>query len=68
MEHTLYPNLFRPLDLGFTTLKNRAIMNSMHTGLEEIPGGFERMAVYFEEQAIGGVGLMITGSIVFIIV
>ncbi len=52
-----------PLDLGFTTLKNRAVMGSMHTGLEEIPGGFERMAAYFGWRARGGVGLMITGGI-----
>jgi len=63
MEHALFSHLFRPLDLGFTTLKNRAIMGSMHTGLEEIPGGFERMAVYFGQRAKGGVGLIITGGI-----
>ena len=39
-----YPRLFEPLDLGFTTIKNRSIMGSMHTGLEEMPDGFERMA------------------------
>ena len=63
MEHALFPHLFRPLDLGFTTLKNRAVMGSMHTGLEEIPGGFERMAAYFGQRARGGVGLIITGGI-----
>jgi 2,4-dienoyl-CoA reductase (NADPH2) len=52
-----------PLDLGFTTLRNRSLMGSMHTGLEEKPGGFERMAVYFAERARGGVGLMVTGGI-----
>ena len=59
----LYPHLLAPLDLGFTTLKNRTLMGSMHTGLEERPGGFERMAAYFAERARGGVGLMVTGGI-----
>ncbi|QKF53909.1 NADPH-dependent 2,4-dienoyl-CoA reductase [Pseudomonas graminis] len=58
-----YPHLLAPLDLGFTTLRNRTLMGSMHTGLEEKPGGFERMAVYFAERARGGVGLMVTGGI-----
>ena len=58
-----YPNLLAPLDLGFTTLKNRSLMGSMHTGLEEKPNGFERMAAYFAERARGGVGLMVTGGI-----
>ncbi|HSC82344.1 MAG TPA: NADPH-dependent 2,4-dienoyl-CoA reductase [Pseudomonas sp.] len=58
-----YPYLLAPLDLGFTTLKNRTLMGSMHTGLEEKPGGFERMAAYFAERARGGVGLMVTGGI-----
>ena len=60
---TKYPNLFAPLDLGFTTIKNRAIMGSMHTGLEEAENGFERMAAYFSERAAGGVGMIITGGI-----
>ncbi|KPX94819.1 NADPH-dependent 2,4-dienoyl-CoA reductase [Pseudomonas meliae] len=58
-----YPHLLVPLDLGFTTLRNRTLMGSMHTGLEERPGGFERMAAYFAERARGGVGLMVTGGI-----
>ncbi|MEE4086687.1 NADPH-dependent 2,4-dienoyl-CoA reductase [Pseudomonas viridiflava] len=58
-----YPHLLSPLDLGFTTLRNRSLMGSMHTGLEEKPGGFERMAAYFAERAQGGVGLMVTGGI-----
>ncbi|MCG4453608.1 NADPH-dependent 2,4-dienoyl-CoA reductase [Pseudomonas sp. MMS21-TM103] len=58
-----YPNLLAPLDLGFTTLRNRTLMGSMHTGLEEKSGGFERMAAYFAERARGGVGLMVTGGI-----
>ena len=58
-----YPHLLAPLDLGFTTLRNRTLMGSMHTGLEEKPGGFERMAAYFAERAHGGVGMMVTGGI-----
>ncbi|MDE1165702.1 MAG: NADPH-dependent 2,4-dienoyl-CoA reductase [Pseudomonas sp.] len=58
-----YPHLLAPLDLGFTTLRNRSLMGSMHTGLEEKPGGFARMAAYFAERARGGVGLMVTGGI-----
>ena len=61
--HPKYPKLFTPLDLGFTTLKNRAIMGSMHTGLEETEGGFARMAAYFAERAKGGAGMIITGGI-----
>ena len=61
--HKRYPLLFSPLDLGFTCLKNRAIMGSMHTGLEEAPNGFARMAAYFAERARGGVGMIITGGI-----
>ncbi|MBF8779317.1 NADPH-dependent 2,4-dienoyl-CoA reductase [Pseudomonas fulva] len=60
-EH--YPHLLAPLDLGFTVLRNRTLMGSMHTGLEERPGGFERMAAYFAERARGGVGLIVTGGI-----
>ena len=63
MDAAHYPHLLAPLDLGFTTLRNRTLMGSMHTGLEEKPGGFERMAVYFAERARGGVGLMVTGGI-----
>ncbi len=58
-----YPKLFSPLDLGFTQLRNRAIMGSMHTGLEEQENGFERLAQYFAERAKGGVGMIITGGI-----
>ena len=61
--HPKYPHLFAPLDLGFTQLKNRILMGSMHTGLEEVDGGFERLAAYFAERARGGVGMMITGGI-----
>ena len=62
-QHPKYPKLFTPLDLGFTQLKNRALMGSMHTALEEAEGGFERLAAYFAERARGGVGMMITGGI-----
>jgi len=58
-----YPNLFRPLDLGFTTLPNRFLMGSMHVGLEEAEGGFERMAAFYAERVRGGVGLIVTGGI-----
>lgn len=57
-----YPLLFSPLDLGFTRLKNRAIMGSMHTGLEEAEDGVSRMAAYYSERARGGVGMIITGG------
>ena len=61
--HPRYPHLFSPLDLGFTRLKNRAIMGSMHTGLEEAENGFARLAAYYAERARGGVGMIITGGI-----
>ncbi|MCZ2419496.1 MAG: NADPH-dependent 2,4-dienoyl-CoA reductase [Burkholderiales bacterium] len=57
-----YPHLLAPLDLGFTTLRNRTLMGSMHTGLEEEPNGFERMAAFFAERAKGGAGLIVTGG------
>ncbi|WP_338495741.1 NADPH-dependent 2,4-dienoyl-CoA reductase [Pseudomonas sp. WP18] len=63
MSSVIYPKLLSPLDLGFTTLKNRTLMGSMHTGLEEKPNGFERMAAFFAERAKGGVGLIVTGGI-----
>ncbi len=59
---TQYPHLFAPLDLGFTTLKNRVLMGSMHTGLEE-RGDWNRVAEYYAERARGGVALMVTGGI-----
>ncbi|MGX4733750.1 oxidoreductase [Kitasatospora griseola] len=58
-----YPHLLAPLDLGFTTLPNRVVMGSMHVGLEEAEGGFERMAAFYAERARGGVGLIVTGGI-----
>jgi len=57
-----YPHLLEPLDLGFTTLKNRVIMGSMHTGLEDRPWHFKQLAEYFAERARGGVALMVTGG------
>ena len=57
-----YPNLMEPLDLGFTTLKNRVMMGSMHVGLEDRPWHFTEMAEYFAERARGGVGLVVTGG------
>ena len=61
MTNLPYPNLLAPLDLGFTTLKNRVLMGSMHTGLED-GNHFDRLAAYFAERAHGGVGLMVTGG------
>lgn len=60
-EH--YPHLFEPLDLGFTTLKNRLVMGSMHTGLEDRFYNYGKLAAYFAERAKGGVAMMITGGI-----
>ncbi|WP_339653988.1 NADPH-dependent 2,4-dienoyl-CoA reductase [uncultured Maribacter sp.] len=60
---TKYTHIFEPLDLGFTTLKNRIIMGSMHTGLEEKKNGLEKIATYYAERAKGGAGLIVTGGI-----
>ena len=60
---TTYPHMLAPLDLGFTTLKNRVLMGSMHVGLEEAKDGFARMAAFYAERARGGVGLIVTGGI-----
>lgn len=57
-----YPHLLKPLDLGFTTLKNRVLMGSMHTGLEDIPHSHQRMAAFYAARAKGGVGLIVTGG------
>ena len=65
----MYPNLLAPLDLGHITLKNRVLMGSMHTGLEEAGSGFlgggplDRMAAYLGERAKGDVGLIVTGGV-----
>lgn len=61
-ESTAYPHLFTPLDLGFTQLRNRVLMGSMHTGLEDRARDFPRLAAYFAERAAGGVGLIVTGG------
>jgi 2,4-dienoyl-CoA reductase (NADPH2) len=58
-----YPHLLAPLPLGFTTLKNRVLMGSMHTGLEEAPNGFAKLAAFYAARARGGVGLIVTGGI-----
>ncbi|GLH72710.1 NADPH-dependent 2,4-dienoyl-CoA reductase [Geothrix limicola] len=58
-----YPHLLAPLDLGFTTLRNRVLMGSMHTNLEEAKDGFAKMAAFYAERARGGVGLIVTGGI-----
>ncbi len=58
-----YPHMLAPLDLGFTTLRNRTLMGSMHVGLEEEKNGFEKLATFYGERAKGGVGLIVTGGI-----
>ncbi len=60
---TRYPHVFSPLKVGHTTIKNRILMGSMHTGLEDLPDAGRRMAAYFAERAKGGVGMIITGGI-----
>ena len=62
-EQTPYPHLFTPLDLGFTTLKNRVVMGSMHTGYEDRFYHYGKLTAYFVARAKGGVGLIITGGI-----
>ncbi|MHB8801097.1 MAG: oxidoreductase, partial [Thermoanaerobaculia bacterium] len=57
-----YPHLLAPLDLGFTTLRNRVLMGSMHTGLEDRESRFPRLAAYFAARARGGAGLIVTGG------
>jgi len=57
-----YPHLFAPLDLGFTRLRNRVLMGSIHTGLEDRASDFPKLAAYFAERAAGGVGLIVTGG------
>ncbi|GEM74448.1 NADPH-dependent 2,4-dienoyl-CoA reductase [Vibrio sagamiensis] len=58
----MYPNMLKPLDLGFTQLRNRVLMGSMHTGLEEHKEGLQKLAAFYEERAKGGVGLIVTGG------
>lgn len=63
MPTSRYPHLLAPLDLGFVSLPNRVVMGSMHTGLEDRPEDFPKLAEYFAERARGQVGLIITGGI-----
>jgi 2,4-dienoyl-CoA reductase (NADPH2) len=63
MTTTSYPHLLSPLDLGFTTLRNRVIMGSMHTGLEDRFYNYAKLAAFYRERARGGVGLIVTGGI-----
>lgn len=63
MTTTSYANILKPLHLGFTTIKNRVVMGSMHTGLEDRFYNYPKLAAYFGERAKGGVGLIITGGI-----
>jgi 2,4-dienoyl-CoA reductase (NADPH2) len=60
---SVYPHLLAPLDLGYTTLRNRVLMGSMHTGLEESPGGYAKLAAFYAARAKGGAGLIVTGGI-----
>jgi 2,4-dienoyl-CoA reductase (NADPH2) len=60
---TEFPHLFEPLHLGFTTLKNRVLMGSMHTGLEEEKDGFYKLAKFYAERARGQAALIVTGGI-----
>jgi len=62
IDNTPFKALFKPLDLGFTQLKNRLLMGSMHTGLEEDKDGLHRLAAFYRERAQGGVGLIVTGG------
>ncbi|MFZ0243999.1 MAG: 2,4-dienoyl-CoA reductase FMN-binding domain-containing protein, partial [Desulfobacterales bacterium] len=63
MNPVPYPHMLAPLALGRVTLKNRVLMGSMHTGLEEAPDGFQRLAAFYAERAVGGAGLIVTGGI-----
>ena len=67
MTHPTYPHLLEPITLGDPargglTLRNRVVMGSMHTGLEDRPWDIDKLAAFFEERARGGVGLIITGG------
>lgn len=63
MTNSSYPHLLAPLDLGFTTLRNRVVMGSMHTGLEDRFYNYGKLAAFYRERARGGVGLIVTGGI-----
>lgn len=62
IDNTPFKALFQPLDLGFTQLKNRLLMGSMHTGLEEDKQDLQRLAAFYRERAQGDVGLIVTGG------
>lgn len=62
IDNTPFKALFKPLDLGFTQIKNRILMGSMHTGLEEDKENLNRLAQFYRERALGGVGLITTGG------
>ncbi|OBU15106.1 NADPH-dependent 2,4-dienoyl-CoA reductase [Photobacterium aquimaris] len=62
MDDTMFPSLLAPLDLGFTQLRNRVLMGSMHTGLEDERGGFDKLAAFYAVRAKAGVGLIVTGG------
>lgn len=62
-NNSYFPHLFTPLDLGFTQIPNRTLMGSMHLGLEEEKGGYEKLAAFYAERAAGGAGLIVTGGI-----
>ena len=62
VDNTTYKQLFEPLDLGFTKLKNRVLMGSMHTGLEEDKPDLSRLAAFYRERAQAEVGLIVTGG------
>jgi 2,4-dienoyl-CoA reductase (NADPH2) len=62
IDNTPFKSIFQPLDLGFTQLKNRLLMGSMHTGLEEDKDGLKRLASFYRERALGGAGLIVTGG------
>lgn len=63
MAHPRYPHVFSPLKIGRQQVKNRIIMGSMHSGLEDVPNAAERLSAYFVERVKGGVGMIITGGI-----
>ncbi len=63
MSHSEFPHLLAPLDLGWVTLRNRTVMGSMHTGLEDREEHYPRLAAYFAARARGGAGLIVTGGI-----
>ena len=62
MDDTMFPFLLAPLDLGFTQLRNRVLMGSMHTDLEDERGGFDKLAAFYAVRAKAGVGLIVTGG------